>query len=265
MHQKLIPLCLVLLCFLACKKDKPTDQTNTDKPSVEVQKPFTAVLDSLLKQGGGPCESDFDCMKIRAVWPVVQHGDKKIRKIINDSIATYVINHVDYIQENDKANLSAAMDSFIMSYAREYKETEGNGLGWALDVEGKIEFNEDIANLTLFNYSFMGGAHPNYFTQYSNFDLKTGAQIVYEDIIKDDTAFKNIIQKAFYKTLIERTGDESAADTFIPEEGLPLAENFKITKDTIELLYNTYEVTPYVMGDIPIKIPMSALKGIVEL
>jgi len=166
--------------------------------------------------------------------------------------------------EQTKGNLSTAMDAFIQSYAKEYKANQVNGLGWVLDVESKIEFNENIANLTIYNYSFMGGAHPNYFTQYSNFNIKTGEKIKYKDIIKDDAAFKKIVEKGFSKTLIEKMGDQSIADSYIPEEGLPLAENFKITKDTIELLYNTYEVTPYVMGDFPIKIPMTELKGIVE-
>jgi hypothetical protein len=44
-----------------------------------------------------------------------------------------------------------------------------------------------------------------------------------------------------------------------------ISENVMFTDDSLVLIYNPYEIAPYVMGEIRITIPLSEVKGIVTL
>lgn len=259
---------LVFLLFLtaglySCENTNQTEPANSTSV-ISKEENFSMVLDSLLRQGGGPCESDFDCMKVKAVWPVVKGGKESIRKILNDSISKFMINHMDFNPEMENISLSTAMNNLIEEYAEEFKNQNTYGLGWSLEAIGKIEFHKTFANLQIDNYSFFGGAHPNYHSQYTNFDTKTGKVLSYSDVVQDMEAFKKLAEEGFANAMKEKTGEDEYLYLF-GDSGFSLGENFKLGKEAIEILYNPYEAGPYVLGSTEVILPYSELKDIIKL
>lgn len=269
----LCSLCLLLLA--ACTSDtnqtdapaasKASKETNTNIPAAAPTiMPLSIEMDSMVKKGG-PCTSIEDCMTVRAVWPILKGGDKKINTIINDSIANFLIQHMGYDPDTTKNDqLAYAADDLIKDFTQMLKEEGISGLGWYQEAIGKIDLSDDIANLEIINYSFMGGAHPNAYVQYTNFDLKTGKIIQYDDLIKDSLAFTKIVQDKFMIGVKERVGDDMVLEDFFWGSGFHLAENFKLEKDSIELLYNPYEAAAYAFGSFPVRIAKKDLKGSIK-
>ncbi len=262
-----LPLLIVMFCTLACKNDseQKVNQDITPQASIAMAQPWSFTIDSLVEKGGGPCKSTNDCMNIRVVWPVIQGGDSKVRKVLNDSIQQFIIRHLEFGPYNPISSIEAAVKQLLVSYESYYKENSAEYTsGWGVDIEGRVNLGEKYACVEINNYSFMGGAHPNYYTQYSNFDLDSGKLLKYADFVKDTSAFKAIAEQVFISVAETKTGEKANMQDFFWSEGFQLAENFKLGKDTLELLYNPYEAAAYVYGEFEIKLPLSELTGIID-
>jgi len=253
-----------LLTSFSCTSEKTTEtsanKTMTDAVTntVAAPMPLSIEIDSLIKKGG-PCTSNADCMTVKAVWPILKGGDAKVNTIINDSIANFMIDHISQSPEGRAGSLTKSIDQVLEVYKEAYKENEAFGMGWNQEAIGNIDLSDDVATLEVANYSYMGGAHPNAYTQYANFDLKTGKVIQYADLLagKDSVAFANIIKQSFLQGVKERVGEDMVMEDFFWGEGFQLAQNFKLEKDSIELLYNPYEAAAYAFGSFSIKVAKS--------
>jgi hypothetical protein len=117
------------------------------------------------------------------------------------------------------------------------------------------------------HYEFTGGAHGNSWTSVMQISKASGKKLsVVGDIIVNEKEFLRIAEKAFRKqrkmgpkVSFRKAGYEMAGDKFVA------SENIMFTNDAVTLIYNPYEVAPYVMGQICITIPMSSIKSIVAL
>ena len=267
MKAKIFLIGICTLCLMACKdKSAPVDQ---NVPSVIVQKetpkPMSVTLDSLIKKGGGPCLTGTDCMEIEVRWPVVHGGDEKIRKILNDSIYQFVIQNLEYFPEHGKLKIEQVVDSMLATYAADYKENESHGTGWAVEVNGGMDFHDELAVLELSNYSYMGGAHPNSYSQYTNFNTRTGEIIEFSDFVTDTTAFKTIIENKFLADANEKTGKIFLSMIFSGEMVFSYQPTSNWVEKNLEVLYNPYEAAAYVFGEFALEIPYEELKGIIDL
>jgi len=203
-------------------------------------------------------------MKIKIVWPVVQNGSEKIRQIMNDSIQAYSLKQMEFGPPQENGTLASHADSLIARYELEYKMEQAFISGQAVEITGKINFREDIANLEILNYAYLGGAHPNYYTQAFNFDTNTGKVIKYSDFIKDAATFDKMIADKFIEKIAKISGEQVNIEDFFWGSGFQLPKNFILGKDALELFYNPYEAAAYAMGEINIKIPYQELEGIIE-
>lgn len=265
-----VKLCLLILCTIlafACnQQDAPKESYNKQSAfEQDSLNSMTASLDSLVKKGGGPCDTGSDCMEVSIHWPVVHGGDEKIRKIINDSIYKFVLNNLEYNPEWGNISMEQVADTMISYYAIEYKNNKAFDTGWSMEVSGEMEFHDNIGVLQLFNYSYMGGAHPNHFTQYFNFNTRTGEIINYADFVIDTTAFKSLVENKFLAEASEKTDEEASIEAFFWGDGFQLPQNFRIGKDNFEMIYNPYEAAAYVYGAFPLEFSYAELEGIIDL
>lgn len=113
------------------------------------------------------------------IYPLIETNDKSADKRINDRIKLEALS----LEEN--ANVKS-----------ELKNQIAEGL---TDISYEVTFNRD--NILSLNISFenCGGAHISYFTNYFNFNLRTGAQIVLSDLIKQD-----IVDSFRHKVFLDR-------------------------------------------------------------
>ncbi len=104
---------------------------------------------------------------------------------------------------------------------------------------------------------YLGGAHGIYVIQYYNFDEKSGKLLNIGDVIPADK--ETLALKAMEEQLCKDWDAENLEDlreqTGITMLGdLYLTNNFLLKKDSIEFLFNQYEIAPYAAGLIGVTI-----------
>ncbi|SES26133.1 Protein of unknown function [Gracilibacillus ureilyticus] len=103
------------------------------------------------------------------------------------------------------------------------------------------------------DYMFSGGAHGNTVVQSFNYDVEKGKRIYLTDILTTEDQMKKV-QNYVWEYAIERP------DIFYPDlkkEDIQLTKEtaFYFTDDGIVLVFQQYEIAPYVSGNQEITIP----------
>lgn len=121
----------------------------------------------------------------------------------------------------------------------------------------QVKYNHNNKLSILFNdYQFTGGAHGNTVITTYNFNLKSGKQLTLDDYLLSDRVYEKVTTYAlaymkkhpeiFYSDSAEFTDFKVTNET-----------NFFLTDKGIELIFQQYEVGPYVSGNPTVLIPFS--------
>ena len=139
---------------------------------------------------------------------------------------------------------------------------------WALDRNAEIVFqNSEVLSIQFNSYQNTGGAHPNSFMYYLNYDLKNRRELTLEDIIplKNQPALLQIAEKTFRQA--QNIPDSSGLNEqgfFFEDNQFQLAKSFTIQKEGLLLYYNPYEIAPYAAGPIELLLPFDQLEDIIN-
>ena len=256
-------LCLLFIC--SCKNNATPENNNSNEKKQEatLSLSFKTVKNNW---SAGDCETaDKPCLKIDLSFPIAENGVDSVREKINDDIMGYMISSLE-MEEPDESSptLEAAAQRFIESYNEMADELPEAALNWAVEMDGQHAIYKNVLVIKLLSYTNTGGVHPNTYQSFTNFNLDTGEEIYYEDIVVDSTGLKKLAEQEFYK--VRKKMDESfeKEDAFWGKS-FTLPENFAITKNGVKFFYNNYEVLPYVFGHTEFIIPYSKLDGIIQL
>lgn len=121
-------------------------------------------------------------------------------------------------------------------------------------------------------YVFMGGAHGLETLNYLNFNLKTGKVIKENDIFIDN--YEKELAELIKKQIIEK-GKENKypknaepilnfEDTDFWSDSIKGNGNFYITDESINYVFNPYEIAPFYMGQTEVIIPFSRLTSLLK-
>ena len=130
-------------------------------------------------------------------------------------------------------------------------------------VEGRPleQASDSILSYRTSTDCYLGGAHGSYVIHYYNFDRKCGKLIGIKDVVP--AGKEASVLKAMEQQLCKDWGALNLADlqqktgiTMLSD--LYLTNNFLLKGDSIEFLFNQYEIAPYAAGLIGITIPLPA-------
>ena len=124
-----------------------------------------------------------------------------------------------------------------------------------------VKYNRNNKLSILFaDYQFTGGAHGNTVITSYNFDLKSGKQLTLDDFLTSDREYEKVTNYAlaymkkhpeiFYSNPAEFTDFKVTEET-----------NFYLSDKGIELIFQQYEVGPYVSGNPSVLIPASVFQN----
>jgi hypothetical protein len=202
-------------------------------------------------------------------YPVISLANASAQDAINKAIMEKGM--LDGESEEGKSAKKAttveeSMKQCLAGYKSMLVEMTGEG---GMDMEGRgvgeessqyISLNENgILAITEAGYMDGGGAHPNSFTSFENYNTATGAKISLMDILQSNykSGLYPIAEKLFYK----QTGlakDElewgEKGKFYLPEE------NFLIQKEGLLFSYGQYEIGAYALGMPSVLISYSDLK-----
>lgn len=202
-----------------------------------------------------------------------------------DSIAMLVNRQVQYeILGEEFANLpiTQAVDSFKNTFIRNYRDEVGPL--YQMEVEKAITMDEippwfthtyslvtsvdeglnGTILVTADTFIDMGGAHPNQWSRWMNFDFGTGRLITKEEVFASDAQAD--IERMLFDALIALKAEEHPDMKLETLEDLQeigilqwsnmyIPENFLLGKDGISFLFNRYDIAPYSEGSIMLELP----------
>jgi hypothetical protein len=124
---------------------------------------------------------------------------------------------------------------------------------------------DKILCLTFFNSNYLGGAHPNTLTIFRNINKETGDTVTLPDLFGAgfEEKLNQLIDKNYRLSAGLQPGDNLAEKGELFENKITFNYNFAVWNDkSVEFYYNAYEIAPYAVGPISVKIPASEVSGI---
>lgn len=260
-------LVLSVLC-VACEQES---QTPTPQ---DVHLAIVEHRDSVVVERPIDCKDPIaECTVIEVQFPVFtathQYGSPQLPFTLNRAVRQFFVDvlggsNMPAVRETDTA---AAMPD-IVDAARlligDYQEFKdkypATGITWTVKGESKILAMDSMVCVQVFVDAFTGGAHGNTTTGFVIANSRTGKRVQIKDLVRDVTMFTDSAERAFRQQLhIGPADDLSDHNYFLESNRFSLPENMGITKDSLILYYNTYEIAPYAMGPTRITMPRRAL------
>ena len=176
-------------------------------------------------------------------------------------------------------------DSVVFAFAEVLKkEYRQNNLDLVsqLDNESFYSFNNEhvldgfslLSDKNIYSYGvsryvYMGGAHGLSTLNYFNFDLRDGHQIVEADIFKDG------YQAQLSEIIKQKIVEDSYQDEEIPDivkledtdfyiDSIKANGNFFVNEESINFVYNTYEIGPFYMGITEVNLPFERIRHLMK-
>ena len=175
-----------------------------------------------------------------------------------------------------------AVDSFKNVYLRDYRKEIGGIYqaekalkapeeempAWFSQTYSMVTFVEEgqggHINASANYFVDMGGAHPNQWSQWLNFDANTGKPLTKDDVFKPE-AVKDIEQLLLDKLIAMQAelNPEEQVQTledlqrigFLQLTSIYIPDNFLLAKDKVMFLFNRYDIAPYSAGEIVLEVP----------
>lgn len=168
--------------------------------------------------------------------------------VVKDFTANYV---KEYLQDLEPMYLEDEKN-------KEDSESVGAWYSYYKGIEGHVQFYEKNLLIYRIDYNeYTGGAHGIYMTTYLNMDLTNLRPIRLEDIFVED--YKEALTDLLWNQLMTDHGAktrEELEDMGYGSTGeIAPTENLYLEKDGITFFYNVYDITPYAMGTVQIKLP----------
>jgi hypothetical protein len=219
------------------------------------------------KSAGCDSLQDDNCAKIKIEFPQITSFENEIvKEKINKSIADLFSQ--DILGGTKSADFETMMKGFIEEYESFRTEFPELLQSWFIERSGEVKLNkENIFSIDYMEYSYTGGAHPNTYVTFKNFNLSNGDEIGLDEIISADKQNElTKIAEAEFRKLKEltREADLGQAGFWFENDKFYLNDNFLITDTSLVFYYNNYEITAYAFGPTELEILYTKIKNLVK-
>lgn len=204
-----------------------------------------------------------NCAEVSIKWPRVSEFPNS--EGINDLLIQKVMGNLD--TDNPQESIEEQIESFLSDYEEVTKEFPDYPAGWTLTIEGELTYQSDsVLSFDFIEGNYSGGAHPNSSDTFLNIDAISGERLTDEQLVLDRGKLLEMARRGFrsYHDVPDSLTIEQDDRFFIPDSGffLPQAKGFKEGK--FWLVYNPYEIAPYVFGYTYLSFELSEIEGVVR-
>lgn len=222
-----------------------------------------------LKRQSGDCENtgSGNCAKIKIEYIELNNlPDLSTMEKINSKIQKELLRPIG--REKGNKNFEELMQNFIDEYKNFKKEFPESHQEW--EIERKVDnsfYDDNILSCTFSEYSYLGGAHPNTYLTFTNFNLNSGEIIDLSDIlINGYLNALNIIAEPIFRKEKELAEDINLTEAgfWFDDDKFSVNNNFRIGKDGLYFFYNNYEITAYAYGPTELFIPYKSIKKLIK-
>ena len=248
-------LAVLLLTTLGCARKTPGDAAAPDS--------VTTTLRSLHHETADCRARNAPCFTVDMTYPVllaVPGGDtlalnRELRRRLNAGGAP------------DSLPVDADPDSLLAARIAAFEKPLPNDAPWFDSTYAQVErLLPGALTISIFNFSYMGGAHPNTNRVYAVLDPATAHELPLDSVLVNGARARLLTEaeRAFRQGRGMTPDSSFAAAGFWFKEGFELTPNWGFTRDGMLFHYNSYEVGPYSMGPTDALVTWTSLQGIVR-
>ncbi|MCR9250743.1 MAG: DUF3298 and DUF4163 domain-containing protein [bacterium] len=252
----------------AAKNSDSSDGTTTIKDEVkkEESEEISYSEASINKSFGNCADESKPCAKVVVTYPSYDGSNSKfVNKQINKRIATVL---ADYLPDTKvrTSDPDKVADMILADYEKFIKEYNDVSEKWNINVEAEIShINGNILSIAVQEKSYTGGAHGNTKLTYINYNWNSKKELSGKDLVTNWSKLTKVAEKYFRKSKGYSDRDDLGEKGYFFENGkFELTKNIGLTKQGLNVYFNSYEIAPYVMGPSSITIPYSEISDILK-
>ena len=228
---------------------------------------LTYELLSYYKISAG-CENqqNGNCAEIKIVFPIITlPKNKVVEEKINESITSLFSQ--DILGSIESTDFDSLMDGFIQDYESFKREFPDASQSWVVERQGEVKLNKaNIFSIDYTEYTYTGGAHPNTYVSFKNFNLIDGEEIALDELIpiEKQKELTKIAEQEFRQLKdLSLDADLGQEGFWFEDNEFSLIDNFLITDSSLVFYYNNYDITAYAFGPTELVVPFSKIKDLV--
>ena len=187
----------------------------------------------------------------------------------------------EFMFDKRTTDVRGAMISFIDSVINLFKEDNREQIRYAkeegfeprdidyefvLNTEVHYGNHKDIIGHFINYYQYTGGAHGGTFITCRNYRLEDGSVVTLDNYFKP--GYEKVLIPILERLLLQEAGcdsrDELDEHGFFSDEPMFVPENFEIKQDTIDFIFNQYDIAPYARGIITLSVPEDEILEIIR-
>ena len=249
------------IILTSCGTNKSDDKNIEQDSQLKIEK-----IKIEKKSEGCEKNSLQDCAELKIEYPYLS-GSKNNKAIvsINNNIKLQLLQPI--LDEGEYNSLDSLISAYFNEFNLVLKETVQPVQGWQIERIMKVKNQSaKILAIEYSDYSYLGGAHPNSFLTYSNYNLENGEQVSLDDCFNKDYVeqLNSIGEKIFrqQKNLTSKS-DLNSEGYWFDENKFELNDNFAIIQNGLLFYFNAYDIAPYAMGSTELIIPYSEIKQLI--
>ncbi|MFO1520083.1 MAG: DUF3298 and DUF4163 domain-containing protein [bacterium] len=165
------------------------------------------------------------------------------------------------------AAVDGVIDGFVKNQISEFKKDMTVG-DMPAEARNEIQIDYSVSSFDdqykSFRFEVMtytGGAHPNTDILTRTFDMKSGKLISLSDLFKPGSDYLNALSRIAFDQIKAKVENTDAG--WVKKGTAPTAENygaFLLDEKDLVIVFQAYQVAPYVEGPQEVKIPYAQLK-----
>ncbi len=243
------------IMFFSCGDKKASAENNLN---------YTVEKYKMQSEGCDTLRED-NCAKIKIELPqITAFENAGVKDKINKTIKSLFSSNEEIgIGEVD---FNSEMKIFIADYKDFISEFPDAFQSWFMERTGEVKLNKgNIFSIDYMEYSYTGGAHPNTYVIFKNFNLTNGEEITLDEIVPADKQKElTDITEIEFRKLKELTPDADLgqAGYWFENSEFCLTDNFLINDSSLVFYYNNYEITAYAFGPTELTIPYSQIASL---
>lgn len=202
-----------------------------------------------------------------------KYKDSNVLKIVRNDIVNNIFGD-EYIEIANKDILqrfaSDMYEEYTINNLPFLKDEAPENIGYAFNNDYYLESFSLLSDEHIFSYGinlyvYMGGAHGLGTRMYRNYNLKDGSIIAEDDLFTGDykTYLTGLMMQHIIADSEEINSMEELKEVYWTEHIMPNG-NFFLTSESINYVFNPYDIAPYAWGRTEVNIPFAEIRPILK-
>lgn len=177
---------------------------------------------------------------------------------VRGAMIQYIDSVINVFKEDNKEQIAFAKAEGFEARDIDYE--------YVINTEVHYGNHRDIIGHFINMYQYTGGAHGGTFITCRNYRLEDGSVVTLDNYFKP--GYEKVLIPVLERKLLEyaecSSRDELDEHGYFSNEPMFVPENFEIRRDTIDFIFNQYDIAPYSTGITTLSVSEDEIRSIIQ-